>query len=588
MRKTGWIACLSVIFLGALLQGASRAEQPVIEQRAGTIQQELIVASWPVSGVTINGTHGGTTQYSCEADWGSSVEVTLNAYPTIVSGGTHYLFDYWWVDTVEYPKGQNIVSFDWQYNMSVIAYYTEGEARTLTVNSGPVPVDSGVSIGGTAAGITPYTAAVADGATVTLTALQPTVLGPEPGNLTYWFVQWVVAGKPQPVDTLITTFDMTKDITATAMYTSIKLWRLNVSSSPVAGITISGTAPGATNYTANIQNDTLVALAAPTSASVQGVSYTFQNWDLNGAPQAEGVTDLAFYMTANMNAQAIYLITDRNLTVQSSPITGVTITGSAGGSTNYSTIVPDHTLVNLTAPASVVSGPDTYAFKGWSGLAAMKETALTQYLYITADTTLTATYGKIEMAVTYPKDTGVILERGKRASISWNSSNLPQKTRVKVRLVKGGTTTWTLSATATKSPLQWTVGAPIADAAPILDGTDYTIQVSALNDTVLAESENPFSIGSVESLTIDGPARVQGGSAPPQYTCTAHYNIGGELDVTSLVKWSCLPSTCAKMGKTGLLATKPVLAEQPFQLIAAYGKGKPPITSAPLDVTVTP
>jgi hypothetical protein len=330
----------------------------------------------------------------------------------------------------------------------------------------------------------------------------------------------------------------------------------------------------------------MVTLTVPSSAIVKGTSYTFQNWVLGGVPQAAGVTALTFQITADVNAQAIYLVIQRNLTVQSSPLIGVAITGSAGGTTNYSTVVPDNTLVTLTAPPTFSDAGSSYGFKGWSGLAAMKETALTQRFHITSDTTLTATYGMIEMAVIYPNDAGIILERGKKVSVWWNALNLPKGTKVKVQLVKGGAQVWTLSEGATKSPLPWTVGAPIAGAEAYPDGNDYKIRVSALDGAVSAESENPFAIASVESLYVTGPTNVQGGTES-QYTCTAHYSFGGDLDVTSLVKWRCFPTTYAKMGKTGLLVTKQVPSEQPCALTATYGKGKPPLTGA-LEISLTP
>lgn len=365
-------------------------------------------------------------------------------------------------------------------------------------------------------------------------------------------------------------------------------WLLSVSSSPVAGVAISGTAPGKTDYTALIPKGSQVTLTAPSTAIVKGTSYTFQNWALGGVPQAAGLTTLAFQITADINAQAVYLVVQRNLTVQSSPIIGVAIAGSEGGMTNYSTEVPDNTSVTLTAPFTFTDGGPVYGFTGWTGPGAKTTTSVTRRFRITSDTTLSATYGVIEMSVIYPSDAGIILERGTKVSVWWEAVNLPKGFKVKIQLVKGGTQVWTLSEGTTKSPFRWTVGAPIAGAEAYPDGDDYKIRVGALDGAVSAESQNPFAIATVQSLFVNGPTTVQGGTQPPpQYTCTAHYSFGGDRDVTSLVKWRCSPTTYAKISKTGLLTTKRVPSDQPCAITATYGNDKSPLSGG-LQVTLTP
>jgi hypothetical protein len=383
----------------------------------------------------------------------------------------------------------------------------------------------------------------------------------------------------------ITDWSGTTDVTISGNVANA--WLLSVSSSPVAGIAIGGSAPGVTDYSGEVTKGAQVTLTAPAFVTIHGTDYTFQNWVLGGVPQADGVTDLTFQMTGDMDAEADYLGIPRNLTVLSDPIDGVDITGSEDGTTNYSTVVTDNTQVTLTAPATITDGDSVYGFTGWSGLGT-KGTALTQHFRITSDMTLTATYGLIEMAVVYPNDPGIILERGKKVSVLWDAVNLPKGIPVTITLVKGGTLTWTLSAGTTKTALSWTVGAPISGAPAYPDGDDYTIVVSALDGAVLAESENPFAIATVQSLHVSGPTSVQGGTlSPPQYTCTAHFNFGGDMDVTSLVKWSCSPTTYAKIGKTGLLSTKKVTSAKPYTITATYGKGKPPLTDG-LQISVTP
>ena len=364
-------------------------------------------------------------------------------------------------------------------------------------------------------------------------------------------------------------------------------WQLSVSSSPISGISISGDAPGKTNYSAPIPKGGQVTLTAPSSASVKGADYTFDRWVLGGVPQAEGVTDLSIQVDADTQAEATYNVVERDLIVQSDPVVGVCIAGLDGCTTNYSTTVPDNSRLKLTAPEVFDDGAACYGFTGWAGVGSKIQTKVRQSVRVTSDMTLTAMYGMIELAVLSPSDADIIVERGEKVPVEWAALNLPRSMSVQVLLVKGGTDVWTLSGGTKKSPLKWTVGKPFKGEEPYPDGDDYTIVVSALNGAVLAESANPFTIATVESLEIIGPTSVQGGTEPPQYTCIAHYTFGEDVDVTDSVKWKCDAKKFAKIDKTGLLATNPVLEEQPCTITATYGKGKLALTGG-LDISVTP
>ena len=186
----------------------------------------------------------------------------------------------------------------------------------------------------------------------------------------------------------------------------------------------------------------------------------------------------------------------------------------------------------------------------------------------------------------YPSDSGVAIERGKTCNIEW-TSNLPKGAKVRIELVKRSGGTWTLSTGAAKSPLKWTVGKWNSKTQAVyLDGDDYKIQVSTLSGSASDESDNDFSIGTVDSLAVTGSTSVTGGSTA-QYTCTAHYSFGADRDVTNEVKWSCSKVKGVKIGKTGLLTTAPLTVDQPCTITAAYGKGKPPIAGM-LVITITP
>jgi hypothetical protein len=199
----------------------------------------------------------------------------------------------------------------------------------------------------------------------------------------------------------------------------------------------------------------------------------------------------------------------------------------------------------------------------------MKTTSTKQKLRITADTTLTLTYGEITLSVLYPNAAGIVLERGTKVAIQWDAVNLPKGNKVKVELVKGGTQVWTLHKGRSKSPYKWTVGKG-KEAYP--DGDDYTIRVSALGGLVLAESANQFTIATPQSLSVLGPPVVVTGVESPQYTCIVHYNYGGDKDVTALAKWKNKPTKYAKIDKTGLLITKPAPSHQETTITATYGK----------------
>ncbi len=188
--------------------------------------------------------------------------------------------------------------------------------------------------------------------------------------------------------------------------------------------------------------------------------------------------------------------------------------------------------------------------------------------------------------ITFPTDSGITLERGATYNIAWTSS-LPKGAKFRVELLKGvDEGDWLVSAAATKSPLKWTVGALKAKGQEVYpDGDDYRIRITALDGSTSDASANAFAIGTVGSLTVDGPTAVPGGVTVAHYTCTAHYNFGADRDVTSEVKWGCTKVKGAKMSKTGALTTAAVGANTACDITATYGKGKPPL-SGTLSITI--
>jgi hypothetical protein len=120
------------------------------------------------------------------------------------------------------------------------------------------------------------------------------------------------------------------------------------------------------------------------------------------------------------------------------------------------------------------------------------------------------------------------------------------------------------------------------------DGSTYRIVVSTADDSASDESDSDFAIATINSLKVTGPTPIVGGALPqPQYNCTGYFNVGGgNRDVTGEVKWLCTKIKGVKMGKTGLLATVPVLTDTPCNISATYGKGKPPLTSPALPIVI--
>jgi len=81
---------------------------------------------------------------------------------------------------------------------------------------------------------------------------------------------------------------------------------LDVQSVPVAGIAITGTKPGTTGYTAACSSGEVVDLAAPATATVQGVRYEFVRWMLDGVDQPPGLASLRVTMGVDHAATAAY------------------------------------------------------------------------------------------------------------------------------------------------------------------------------------------------------------------------------------------------------------------------------------------
>jgi hypothetical protein len=139
---------------------------------------------------------------------------------------------------------------------------------------------------------------------------------------------------------------------------------LNVSSTPVTGITITASPPDNSGLTGGVTNFSLtysdmfsiptVVLTAPASFNGE----LFANWTINGIAQPPGQTVVTVVMAANENAVAVYNTPNVTVTVNSvNPASGVPITaapadnaGLTGGTTSFQLNYPNLTTVTLTAP----------------------------------------------------------------------------------------------------------------------------------------------------------------------------------------------------------------------------------------------
>ncbi len=175
-------------------------------------------------------------------------------------------------------------------------------------------------------------------------------------------------------------------------------WTLTVNSSPVQGASVTGTYPGATNYSiSKIANGTAVSLTAPAIFVSGGTTYNFTQWAAPSGWTVSGAT-VSGNINSNTTLQADYAAQVWTLTVNSTPVQGVGITGTYPGTTNYSaTGVTDGTAVSLTAPANDPAG---YTFSQWTvNGAAQTSGQKTITFTISAATTAVAVYTSGGLAV---------------------------------------------------------------------------------------------------------------------------------------------------------------------------------------------
>ena len=81
---------------------------------------------------------------------------------------------------------------------------------------------------------------------------------------------------------------------------------LTVQSIPIAGVYIAGDKPGTTDYTVTCDDQEVVSLTAPATATVATVRYHFVRWIVDGAKQFAGQAQVQLTVDADVAVRAVY------------------------------------------------------------------------------------------------------------------------------------------------------------------------------------------------------------------------------------------------------------------------------------------
>ncbi len=317
----------------------------------------LTVESTPPTGLSIGSSTGqkGTTNYYINKNVASGASVNLQAPATNPSG---YTFSQWTVNGAAQTAGQKSITFTMDGDMTAVAEYTLN-GYTLAVQSTPL---TGLSIGSSSGqdGTTNCTIpGIASGTSVNLEA-------PATDPAGYTFSQWTLNGAAQTDGQKSITFTMDAAVTAVAHYTANISYTLTVQSTPPSKQAIASSTgnSGTTSYANTVAYGTTVELQAP---ATDPAGYTFSQWTVNGAAQADGQKSITFTMDAAVTAVAHYTANvGYTLTVQSTPPVKQVVTSSTfqGGITNYTVSgVIYGASVNLQVPAT---DPIGYTFSQWT------------------------------------------------------------------------------------------------------------------------------------------------------------------------------------------------------------------------------
>ena len=228
----------------------------------------------------------------------------------------------------------------------------------LTVQSTPC---AGAAISGDRPGTTEYFAFFGEANAASIQAAPAFTAS----GVTYEFVQWLLDGTEQPRGKADLTVTMNTNHLAVAAY-SLPVPTLTVKSAPIAGVSITGDKPGNAEYAAACGPRETVRLTATPIADADGTAYHFKKWIVDGIEQPLGQADLTLLMDVNRTAVAEYSSAPLTIAVSSTPIVGVSVTGSRPCTTN--TIIPCvyREVVELIAPLEREIDGMCYIFIGWT------------------------------------------------------------------------------------------------------------------------------------------------------------------------------------------------------------------------------
>ena len=347
----------------------------VLGQATANPAFRLHVTSMPNMGNVIQGIPSDNTELP------SGTLVNLTAPMECCVRDTDYLFEHWIVNGVQMSDGEAALSFTIDHNTLAVACYTPCK-RMLRVASQPI---EGINISGDAGGLTEYVHELDDNSLVELTA--PEVPEGQAGE--YVFKEWRLDGQAMEQENATCQFRINQDSTATAVYCHPLTLTLEATPSECVGaIALDDRHCPDLQTTKWYASPRQLRLAAQKGMWRQDRQYQFLRWQLNGKAQPDGQNELTLDLANDAEAVAEYALIPHAFSLCSSPITGISISGTHPGQTDYRQAVTSGTTVTLTAPGTVTRNGQVYRFKRWkhgSGLP-------TRSSVIHNDTTWTATY----------------------------------------------------------------------------------------------------------------------------------------------------------------------------------------------------
>jgi len=229
-----------------------------------------------------------------------------------------------------------------------------GPPFTLSIESKPF---SGIRIAGSKPGVSPYRCPCNPGDTFTLTAPETAMRGDQ----RYRFVRWAWPGGEQNERSLEQT--ITSSRTITAEYELLQ-HKLSVDSTPTK-VSMQGTRPGITGYSAQCEDrEHVLLLPPPEFRSTEGI-FVFAHWEVNGqvVPPTSPVLELE--MNAPAAALLVYSQRMHTLSVQVAGGPDVSILGTVAGTTPYAATCAAGQMLQLEAPTDTKSGNTRYRFVCW-------------------------------------------------------------------------------------------------------------------------------------------------------------------------------------------------------------------------------